>query len=503
MLGNTARCSAISALLLAALTLPPTVAAKIVLPGIISDHAVLQRQAPIHLWGWAEPNETITAHFHQQAVTAHASSTGEWTLWLMPEPAGGPYTLTINGSSTVMRNDLLVGDVWFASGQSNMEMPLQGFPPQAFVKDADQEISAANLPQVRLLRVEHNSSEVPLNDIKATWTTCTPQTAAKFSAVAYFFGRQISAREHVPIGLIDATWGGTPIESWISLEGIASDSSLMPLFASRARFAKDQSRMATIQAAEKQQDAEALAAHRPMPVHPWHPDPASWQPAGLFNGMIAPTTPYSIKGVLWYQGETNSAKDRAPLYAKLFPELIADWRRQWQQGDFPFLFVQISSFNSPTEDWGVIRDAQRRTLSVDNTAMAVSIDVGNPDNVHPSDKQTVADRLALAAQTTVYGKPGEYSGPLYRQTTREGNSLRVWFDHAKGLNSKGNTLIGFEVAGDNHHFVSAQAVIHDDSVAVSSPSVAEPRYVRYAWPNATQANLYNSSGLPASTFTSE
>ena len=503
MLLNTARCSTIVALLLAAVALPRTATAKIALPAILSDHAVLQRQAPIHIWGWADPNETITAHFHQQSVTAHANAAGEWTLWLMPEPAGGPYTLTIEGSSTVTRSDLLVGDVWFASGQSNMAMPLKGFSPQMFIKNSDQEIVAANLPQVRLLQVDHKSSETPLNEITSTWTTCTPQTAANFSAVAYFFGRQISAHEHVPIGLIDATWGGTPIESWISLEGIANDSSLMPLFASRARFAKDQNRIAAIQTAEKKQDAEALAAHRPKPAHPWHPDPASWQPAGLFNGMIAPTTPYSIKGVLWYQGESNSAPDRAALYAKLFPQLIADWRHQWQQGDFPFLFVQISSFNAPTDDWGVIRDAQRRTLSVANTAMAVSIDVGNPNNIHPADKQTVADRLALAAESTVYGEPGEYSGPLYRQTTRDGNCLRVWFDHAKGLNSKGSALSGFEVAGEDRHFISANAVIDNDSVSVSSPSVTEPRYVRYAWPNATQANLYNSTGLPASTFTSE
>jgi sialate O-acetylesterase len=220
--------------------------------------------------------------------------------------------------------------------------------------------------------------------------------------------------------------------------------------------------------------------------------------------MVAPFTPYPIKGFLWYQGETDSAPDRVGLYAKLLPTLIADWRQQWGQGNIPFLFVQISSYDSPGEDWGLIRDSQRRTLHVTNTAMAVTLDIGQRDNVHPPDKQTVGARLALAARALVYGEPGiELSGPLYRQTIREGGALRIWFDHAEGLHSNGTGLRGFEVAGADGHFVPAAATVQGTSVVVTSPEVTEPAQVRYAWQNFTDANLYNGVPLPASTFVAD
>jgi sialate O-acetylesterase len=226
--------------------------------------------------------------------------------------------------------------------------------------------------------------------------------------------------------------------------------------------------------------------------------------------MIAPATPYTIKGAIWYQGETNSAPERAPLYSKLFSTMISDWRHEWHQGEFPFLYVQISSFNSPNENWGMLRDQQRRTLSLAGTAMAVSLDVGNFNNVHPADKQTVGARLALAAESMVYkhadkaGKPLEYSGPLYRQMTREDSKIRVYFDHAShALHAKGTALQGFELAGKDHHFVPASAVIEGQTVVVSSPQVPDPVSVRYAWPGFTTANLYNDADLPASLYTSE
>lgn len=480
-----------------------TASAEIRLPGMLSDHAVLQRNAPIHIWGWADPGEKLTVNFHDQTISTVATKFGEWSLWLMPERAGGPYVLTIDGSSKVNVNDLLVGDVWFASGQSNMEIPLNGFPNSAVIKNAKEEIAHANLPQVRLIHFKEKSSDVPLNDVTARWTECTPETAAPFSAVAYFFGRELQQREHVPIGLIDATWGGTPIDSWISLTTLGDDASLMPVFANRARFAEDQVRLDQIKTSEKNEDAAALSAHQPLPEHHWHPEEDSWLPAGLYNGMIAPATAYTIKGAIWYQGETDSSSERAPLYHRLFPALISDWRARWKEGNFPFLFVQISSFSSPQEIWGEIRDAQRRTLSVAGTAMAVSLDVGLVNNVHPPDKQTVAARLALAARATVYGENIEFSGPLYRQTTTEGSALRVWFDHAEGLRSTGTNVESFEVAGEDHRFVPATAKIEGETVVVSSTAVSTPRYVRYGWDSFTSANLYNQDGLPASTFTSE
>jgi sialate O-acetylesterase len=478
--------------------------AELRLASVITDHAVLQRDAPVHLWGTASPAEKITITFHGQSVTTTASRLGLWEAWLLPEPAGGPFTLTVHGSSELTRSDLLVGDVWFASGQSNMEMPLGGFPPSAHITNAVQEIAQAGLPQVRLLRMEHKSSDSPLAVISAVWQPCTPETAKDFSAVAYFFAREISRREHIPIGVIDSSWGGTPIDSWISLDALSADASLMPAFAARAHFADMQTHLEEIESAEKNADAEAAAHHLPAPLHPWHPDPSSWIPAALYNGMVAPFTPYTIKGFLWYQGETDSAPDRVGLYAKLLPTLIADWRRQWRQGNLPFLFVQISSFESPQENWGLIRDSQRSTLHVANTGMAVTLDIGQRDNVHPPDKQTVGARLALAARALVYGEPAlAFNGPLYRQTTREPGSLRIWFDHAEGLHSSGDVLKGFEVAGADGHFVPATASVQGTSVAVSAPEVAEPAQVRYAWQSFTNANLYNGVPLPASTFVAE
>ena len=475
------------------------------LPKLLSDHAVLQRKAPIHIWGWAAPGEQIVVTLHAQKQTASTDELGKWSVYLMPEDAGGPYQMTIAGTNTVTLSDVLIGDVWVASGQSNMEMPLNGFPGSAVVKNAAAEIAHADAPQLRLLRIAHRSSEYPLRDVDAPWTTCTPQTAAEFSAVAYFFGREVQKHEHVPIGLIDATWGGTPAEAWTSLDALSADSSLMPVFKARAEIVDMQAESAAILEKEKREDAAARSANQPPPKHHWHPDPESWRPSGLFNGMISPEVDLSIKGVIWYQGEANTDAARAPMYNKVFSTLIADWRAKWQQGNFPFLFVQLSSFNAdPDENWGMLRDAQRRTLDVANTAMAVSLDVGDPDNVHPADKQTVGKRLALAARAIAYGDAIEYSGPLFRQVTPEGASLRVWFDHAAdGLMATSGALQGFEIAGEDHRFVPAVAQIDGQTVVLSSPAVKAPKYARYGWANAPLANLANKLGLPAGTFTSE
>ena len=497
-------CPAFLCGLILCIGLCPLLTAEIRLPQLLSDHAVLQRDAPVRIWGWAEPGARLTVTFHKQTVAATADRLGEWTAWLMPEPAGGPYTLTVAGSATDSPKtvtDLLLGDVWLASGQSNMEMPLLGFPPGAVIRDSASEIAAANHPRIRLLHVPQKSSSYPLDDQPAQWTLCTPETAAKFSAVAYFFGREISEKEHVAIGLIDSTWGGTPADSWVSMDAFGADPSLLPAFASRAAFAENITRKDAIVAADQRDDEEAKAAGRPAPSHMWHPNETSWSPSGLYNGMIAPLTPYSLKGFLWYQGETNSAPDRAPYYTALFKGLIADWRSHFAQGDLSFLYVQISSFNSPPEDWGLVRDAQRRALTLRNTAMAVTLDVGDPGNVHPPDKKTVASRLALAARATVYNENVPYSSPLFRQVTTEPGKLRVWFDHAEGLTSRG-PLTGFEVAGEDHQFVPAEATIDGQSVVVSA-TVSHPRFVRYGWSNVVPRSFYNAAGLPASTFTSE
>jgi sialate O-acetylesterase len=474
------------------------------LPGILSSHMVLQREKPIHIWGWSAPGEKVSVEFHGTSREAAGNSLGKWSVFLPPETAGGPYPLTVTGGNRIVLEDVLVGDVWFASGQSNMEMPLKGFPG-APLKDSAAEIAHAGQPLIRLLHIPNKAADFPLRNSDASWSVCSPESAASFSAVAYFFGRELVAHERVPIGLIDATWGGTVAEAWMSLEGISADAALMPVFATRARMMQTQAETAAIQAEEKREDQAARQAGQAPPHHDWRPDPASWAPAALFNGMVSPAVDYPIKGVIWYQGESNSRADFAPMYAKLFPALIADWRTQWHAGNFPFLFVQIANFKSNgSEGWAVVREAQRRSLAVANTAMAVTVDIGDPDNVHPADKQTVGARLALAARALAYGENVEYSGPLFRQAAPDGGSMRVWFDHgANGLVAKGGGLQGFEVAGDDGRFVAVAARIDGQTVVAGDARVAEPKYVRYGWANAPVVNLFNSEGLPASPFTSQ
>ena len=479
-------------------------AAEIRLPKMLSAHAVLQRDRPIHVWGWSEPGTCVQVAFHKQEAPACANALGMWSTYLQPEAAGGPYTLAVSakdgGAAKVSIDDLLVGDVWFASGQSNMEMPLKGFGADTPIKDSAKEIAAATKPKIRLLRFEKAATSYPMDDVTATWTECTPETAANFSAVAYFFGRELEEKEHVPIGLIDATWGGTPIESWISLEAIGQDPGLMPLFTSRAKFAALRTEKTAMVAAEKREDEEAVRQGKPKPRHLWHPDDdAPWNPGYLFNGMVAPATGYTLRGFLWYQGESNSDRERASLYQREMPALIKDWRAQWGEGDLPFLWVQLSSFDSPLEDWGTIREAQRESLSVTDTAMAVSHDVGTPHNVHPPDKQTVGHRLALGARALSYRERLEWSGPLVQSADRGGKTVRVSFDHAEGLQAAGGVK-GFEVAGKDGVFVPATATIEGNSVSVTSDAVAEPVSIRYGYENVTDANLQNREGLPAAAF---
>ena len=477
-----------------------TAPSEVTLPKVFTSHMVLQRDMPIHIWGDAAPGEQVTVDLHGASNTATTDNLGRWSLRLPAQSAGGPYTLTIHGTNTLQLEDILIGDLWIASGQSNMEMPLSGFPGNAVVKDADKEIAAANYPQIRLLLVEKDTSEYPLEDVKAAtgWSLCTPETAKNFSAVAYFFARDLQKKEHIPIGLIDTSWGGTPAEAWTSLDALGADASLMPVFSARAEKMDREPTEQRADIADKQAKDEGKPT---IPSREWHPNPVSWRPAALYNAMIAPFTPLPIRGVIWYQGEANSGL-RAPLYSRLFPAMIQDWRNQWRQGNFPFLFAQISAFGSTNkEDWGLLRDAQRRTLHLVDTGMAVTIDIGDEHNVHPSDKQTVGERLSLLARNIDFGETLVSSGPLFRLAYPDHGAMHVWFTNASGLKAQG-PVQGFEVAGADGNFVPATARIEGETIIVTSPTVPDPRYVRYAWPNFPPANLFNAAGLPASTFTS-
>lgn len=487
-------------------------AAEVRLPHVFSDHAVIQRDRPVRVWGWARPGEQVSVSFHQQKLSVAANNYGQWETWLKPEFAGGPYELTVTGDATaspITRNDLLVGDVWIASGQSNMEMPLKGFNPDTQIKDHEKEIAAANHPKIRLLFQHKRPAAVPLSDTDDTWTVCTPETAAGFSAVAYFFGRDLQEHEKgVPIGLIDTSWGGTPAMTWMSAGG-AGFLGQGSLFTNGAGMIADQGATDEIKANLAAQDeADKAAGRTPVPHAKFTDRNSSWNPAALYNGMLAPYTKYAIRGAIWYQGEADQSMPYAPYYGRIFGGMIQDWRRQWAQGDFPFLFVQLSSYGTNTVDgWSTVRDAQRKTLSLVNTGMAVTLDVGHPTNIHPGDKQAVGARLAAAALSISYGAKAEGFSPMFEQATTEPSGMRAWFTHAEGLAPKAGAVGGFEIAGADHKFAPAEARVEKIgdyvTVVATSSTVKEPKYIRYGWAAVVTDYLYNSAGLPMGTFTSE
>lgn len=482
--------------------------AQVTLPKILSNHMVVQRNLPVHVWGMAAPGQGVTVSFRNETRSANADPLGHWNVYLKPGAAGGPFKLTVTpgGSAgqpstqpAILLDDIMVGDVWLASGQSNMEFPLSRANTAA--KDLP---NAAN-PEIRLLMIKKRSADYAMPDADTDrWTLSNSDTAKDFSAVAWYFAREIAAREHVTVGVIDATWGGTVGESWVRLTALGRDASLAPIFVARGKMTDKGADAAGEQRDEQRQQEEARAAGEPIPQFPWHPPLNSWGPGLLWNGMIAPLTGFPIRGVIWYQGESNSAIARVHSYDRVMRTLIEDWRREWGIGDFPFLYVQISNFKStPLEDWAELREQQRHTLAMRNTAMAVTIDIGNPDDVHPTDKLDVGMRLAGAARALAYGEAIEYSGPMFRQATPDGTSIRAWFDHANGLTAKGGAVTGFEVAGRDGKYAAAIANIDGNTVVASSPDVPAPVYVRYAWANSPQCDLFNSAGLPASPFTSE
>ena len=477
--------------------------AEVTLPSLLADHMVVQRGLPVHVWGMAAPGEAVWVSFRNESRTATADELGRWSVYLPSGEAGGPFSMTIKGVNVITLTDVLVGDVWVASGQSNMEFPLSG------AANAEAEIAAAKYPRIRLFHVKRKASDYPLANVAdaETWVACSPETVEKFSAIGYFFARDLQQKIGVPIGVIESSWGGTTAEAWTSLGALSADASLMPAFAARARMVQDQAttvlRLEKEEREFKQASAQAKAEGKPEPPPlPWHPDFDSWGPAALYNGMIAPLTPFAIRGVIWYQGESNAGPERASWYARVLETLIGDWRRAWGQGDFPFLIVQIANWNAdPESQWPVVRDAQRQALTLKNTGLVVTIDIGDAVDIHPKNKQDVGLRLALAARAIAYGEKIEYSGPLNRQLTNEDHALRIWFDHAaSGLVVRGDELKGFEIAGADRKFSPAQAKIEGSSIVVSSSDVPAPVFVRYGWAANPNCNLYNREGLPASPF---
>ncbi len=476
---------------------------------VFGDHAVLQREKPIAVWGLADAGEKVTVQLGEVERSTTADEQGRWRVDLPAMKAGGPVQMKIDGKNSVRFNDLLIGDVWVCSGQSNMEFTVKG------ASNAKEAIAAADQPKIRLLTVPRKASfGQPQDSQPGQWQVCTAETVRGFSAVGYFFGRNLHQKLDVPIGLIASSWGGTPAESWTSAPALNAE----PMFAQLvSNFEK---KMAEYPAAKANHD-QAMAAweteNRDKPKNQQSKKPAApagpdspYAPAGLFNGMIQPLVPYSIKGAIWYQGESNAG--RAAAYRTLLPVLIRDWRTAFGQGDFPFLVVQLANYmeaaKQPVENsgWAELREAQLLTArNVPNVGLAVIVDVGEAKDIHPKNKQAVGDRLALAARKIAYGEDVLHSGPILRKMQIDGSTVTLQFDQAKGLkiadpNETGKPL-PFAVAGEDKQWHAATARIEGDNVVLESDAVQRPVAVRYAWSNnPDSALLYNEADLPASPF---
>lgn len=454
--------------------------AEVSLPKVFADHMVLQRDMDIPVWGWADPKERVEVIFQDKTYKTRADQTGKWKVEMNASSAGGPFTLTIKGKNTLSLQDVLVGDVWLLGGQSNMEWPLKQ------TNGADDSIKLADYPNIRLFEVGHNVSIFPIKDVpEASWNLCTPETIADFSAIGYYFGKRLHQDLDVPIGLMDINWGGTVSEAWTSSEALSSHQDFEGKVASYQANGE-----ASFQNAENK-------------------GPNSW-PASLYHGMLEPVIPFGIKGALWYQGESNAG--RAYQYREIFPLLIKDWRTQWGQGDFPFLWVQLANYKQPVEepidsDWAELREAQSMALSLPNTGQAVIIDKGEANDIHPRDKWTVAERLVQSAKKVAYGQDLVHSGPTFGKMEVEGNKARVIFDNiGSGLkiHDKYGYVQGFAIAGEDQVFHWANAYQEGNDIIVFSEKVPNPKSVRYGWAdNPDDVNVYNAEGLPASPFRSD
>jgi sialate O-acetylesterase len=446
---------------------------------LFSDGMVLQRDAKVNVWGKADAGEKVTVRFRDQEATAAAGADGMWKVQIGPCQTGEAATLTIKGNNTVEVKDVLVGEVWVGSGQSNMEWPVKASEnPQPVIQ------AAAN-PNIRLFTVPKNVQKEPISEVKSKWVPCTPETVPNFSAAAYFFGRKLNADLNVPVGLIHSSWGGTLAEAWTSREALAANPRL------KKEILDPFDRIL----ANPPPTKEPPPGKKKGPQGPWHQN----APTALFNGMIAPIKNYTIRGAIWYQGESNAG--RADQYRVLFPTMIECWRKDWGQGDFPFLFVQLAPWR-PGTIWPELRESQRETdHKVPNTAMAVITDVGDPEDIHPKKKREVGERLAAAALQDVYKQPVVGHSPDVKNHEIAGSSIVIEFDNVgSGLVVRGDKLAGFTICGPDKKFVPADATLDGNKVIVRNANVSNPVAVRFGWTNLPEGNLFNKEGLPATPF---
>ena len=484
--------------------------ADLELPPMFADSMILQRDQPVKVWGWASAGSQIEVSLLADTKSTTTSDDGRWSVALEAMPAGGPHTMTVAGDGAkVVVKDVLIGDVWLCSGQSNMAMTVSR------AKDFDKESAAATFPKIRMFKVTSAHATKPQDRCKGEWSVCSPETVGGFSATAYFFGRRIHKELNVPIGLINSSVGGTSVESWTSMPAQSAVAAIKPRLdawkAADSEYDAEKAKANFDKATEswKQRVKKAKAEGKPNPRRPQlvsRPIEDRNYPSNLFNGKINPLIGYTIKGAVWYQGENSSGRGFAHLYQHQLTTLINDWRTRWGQGDFPFGWVQLPNFKAPqtqpveTSGWVLVQEGMLKTLSLPNTGMAVTIDVGEEKDIHPKDKQSVGHRLAQWALADVYNKDIPAMGPIYRSSKVQGGNVIIEFDHAQGLVADGGNVLGFAIAAEDKKFVSAKARIDGTKVIVSSEAVAEPVSVRYAWAANPVISLRNAAGIPAAPF---
>jgi sialate O-acetylesterase len=447
-----------------------SVQADIRLPSIIGSNMVLQQKLANPIWGWADAGEEVTVSINGQTKSTKTGTDGKWSVVLDPQDIGGPFTLTIKGKNELTLENVMVGEVWLASGQSNMQWGVQNST------NSSNDIEQADLPNLRLITVPNVSKTTPQDNFNGKWEPCTPQNVRWFSAVAFFFGRKLHQDLKVPVGLIHCSWGGSSCETWINPDVVAKIPEFAKILERRTNFENE-----NFKGGEKQ-----MVGY-------------------LYNGMIRPILGYGIRGVIWYQGETNAY--RAYQYRTLFPTMIQNWRDEWKQGDFPFYWVQLANFmatkdNPGQSTWAELREAQSMTRLLKHTGEAVIIDIGEAKDIHPRNKQDVGYRLALLALKQDYGKEIPHESPRYKSVTFENGKATLKFDFVyDGLKSRGALPVGFAIAGEDKIFHWATAeIINKDTIIVHSPQVAKPVAVRYGWADNPVVTLYNSAGLPMNPF---
>jgi sialate O-acetylesterase len=476
---------------------------------LFSENAVFQRNVQIPIWGIGESGEKIVVEFNGQKIETVATN-GKWLVVLKPMSEKRiPQNLIISGKdSTITIKNILIGEVWICSGQSNMERKLGWKQGDKTILNANEDIiDAQNFPQIRQFNVPKNPSGTKVDDVKSKWVECNSNSVKNFTAVGFYFARSIAINQHVPIGIIHSSVGGTQAEKWTDRTVFESNPALKSLIESYDKYVRnyplqlEKYNLTKDSLLTKWQNDSAMAVSNQnvipikptAPVNPYY----SGTCGGLFNGMIAPLIPYAIKGVVWYQGESNSSS--AKRYQTLFPAMIADWRRQWGIGDFPFLFVQVAPYRTVSPE---IRESQLLSWkNTTNTAMVVTVDCGDSTDIHPINKRPVGERLALAARALAYKQNIVYSGPVYKSMKISRNKIELRFDFAgSGLLSKCGSLKGFVIAGEDKMFIPAKAIIKGKKIIVSSQKISKPEAVRMGWANSPDTNLFNKEELPASPF---